>query len=74
MSTRRIDELSYECGWLRGVMQNAEIKLERVRELSYSGDVLAAILGDIINDLKDGRERAPEAAKQHAREGTGPHA
>jgi hypothetical protein len=65
---RRIDELSYERGYLLGTIKHVEAKLERLRGMSCSGDVLAACLSDAINDLQNGREKAPEAAKTHARE------
>lgn len=68
MSTKRIEELSYEAGWLRGVIQHAEQKLARVRDTDLSPVVLQSVLQDVIDDLKAGRERASEAAKAHIAE------
>lgn len=68
MTNQRQDELSYECGWLKGSMQHAEQKLARLREMSLSHEVLMVILGDVINDLRTGREGAANAAKTQARE------
>ncbi len=68
MSQRRIDELNYECGYLKGSMKHVEDKLERVKHQTLSPAAMSAIITDMISDLKDGREKASGAAKAHAKE------
>jgi hypothetical protein len=68
MSTRRLDELSYECGFLRGGMKHVEEKLERLRGKHYAVDVLSVLLADMITDLRNTREKASDEARTYAKE------
>lgn len=63
-----LDELSYECGFLRGGMKHVEEKLERLRGKHYAVDVLSVLLADMITALRNTREKASDEARTYAKE------
>jgi hypothetical protein len=55
---------SYQIGWLKQTIKIAEEKLSRLADVK-NHDVLMAVITDVINGLRDGRESAEAAAKEN---------
>lgn len=54
---------SYQIGWLNQTIKHAEEKLTRIRSMPLSSEALDAVLLDVVNALRSGRENAEAEAK-----------
>ena len=62
---------SYKIGWLNQTIKHAEEKLTRIRSMPLSSEALDAVLLDVVNALRSGRENAEAEAKKNEQYLTG---
>ncbi len=62
---------SYQIGWLNQTIKHAEEKLTRIRSMPLSSEALDAVLLDVVNALRSGRENAEAEAKKNEQYLTG---